>query len=374
MVTEITGGSLKIGDLHTKLLADEPQKMIQQKIREIVCAIQFAEYADCKCCGATLDMSDSPDKILSKSGISASTIGLGSFIDLARSWFGLDGFPSANIHIIFPVYATIRAIQYQGGSEITALITMDQQLFADSKVWLVRKGRDDRAPILERAEYELRSCKHEIRNESVYITLRHSFLRMDQSDRILVSLLHKDLGLLDKQTETIYQRPSRESDPVQQAFDLFDAGKKMETHLLNPHDDKDFEASVSWLLEMIGFETFRLGQDEIVRENNTEKGSADIIVDERSREYEGCRLLVVDCTMRVPRADKVDKIRNTADYISRKITFPVRAVIVTADRAPVMKQQADRLGVKIIDSADLERMIGFLKRGHDYPARQIILG
>lgn len=161
-------------------------------------------------------------------------------------------------------------------------------------------------------------------------------------------------------------------DPFTQTFSLFDAGKNMEKHLLNPKDEEDFVASFSWLLEMIDIRSLKLGRDEIVRENKTQKGSADIIAyDSKSN-----KVLVVDCTIGVPSEPKIDKIRNTAKYIARRITFPVEAVIVAAAKSPAVKDQAQKYHVKILDNTDLEKLIGLYKRSHEFRprAKMIILG
>ena len=371
VVTELENGHLNIGELHTKLLVRDPKKTVDQTISDAGYVVRLGEYAEYKCYSVMLSMDDVPDRILSNFGISASVLGLRDFNDLARSWLGLDGFSFAiNIHIIIPIYATVGEIRYQGGNEIKATLKMDHRLFDNSNIYLTRKGPGDRAPVLERKKYDVASCDNVPQNGFVYISLRHDFSAIGLSDVISVSLLHNELGMLDRQDMLVFEPTPKNSDPFSQTFALFDAGKNMEKHLLDPKDDEDLEASVSWLLEMMNIRSLKLGRDEAVRENKTEKGSADIIAyDPESR-----KMLVIDCTFGVPSGTKIDKIKNTADYISRKIMSPVKAVIVTAKKSATQKDVGRRSDVKIIDNTDLERLIGLYKKSKSYPARKIILG
>lgn len=370
MVTQLERGYVDIGDLHTKLFVRDPQKTLDQTFGQASHIVRLGEYAEYDCYSVTLSMDESPDRILSKSGISALSLGLRDFNELSRSWLDLESLQSQiNIHIIVPIYATAGEIQYQGGNQIKVTPKMDERLLESSNVWLTRKGQGDRAPILERTKYLGASCDNVSQDGFVYITLRHNFSAIGLNDKISVSLVHNELGLLDRKETTVFRFPSETSDPFSQAFALFDAGKKMEKHLLNPNNDEDFVASVSWLLEMIDIRSFKLGRDEIVRENKTEKGSADII----AYDPESNKILVIDCTIGVPSATKIDKIKSTADYISRKITFPVKSVIIAAKKCPAAKDLASKCYVNMVDNTDLERMVGFYKKGHDYPARRVVI-
>jgi hypothetical protein len=368
VVTELENGYLNIGDLRARLLVRDP-KIAGETISDTRYVVRSGEYAEYDCYSIVLTMDDVQSNILSKSGISASALGLRDFKDLAVSWLDLDSFNSTiNILLVFPIYAAVGGILYQGGNEIKANLRMDRRLFDNSYIWLTRKGPGDPAPVLERINYVVASLNNVQQNGFAYVSLIHNFSAVGPNDRISVSLLHKELGLLNQKEISVSQLIPQTSDPFSQTFTLFDAGKRMEEHLLNPNKDEDFVASVSWLFEMIDIPSLRLGRDENVREDKTEKGSADLI----AYNSESKEVLVIDCTISVPSTAKIDKIRSTADYISRRITCPVKAVIITADKSPAQKDAASKWNVKIIDNADLEKMIGFYKKGHKHPAKRIV--
>jgi len=368
VIAELQNGYLKIGDIQTKLLAKDPQKIVDQGMGYPGWILRLGEYAEYDCYGATSTMDYTPAQVLSNFQIFASSLGLRDFDELARSWLGLDSSQySTNVHIIIPIYATVGEIQYQGGNEIKATLKMDQRLFKNSTIWLRRQPQDNLAPILERIKYDATSCENVTQDGFVYISLRHRFSGMGLYDRISISLLHNELGLL-RQEETSISIDSAASDPLSKTFALFDAGKKMEEYLLDAKDDDDFVSSVSWLLEIVDMRAIKLAPAEAVRENKHEKGSADIIAyDSQTHE-----IFAIDCTIGVPQSAKIDNIKNTADYISRKITLPVKAVIVTAKKCPTAKEDARKNNVKIIDYADLEKIIGLCKKRYTQPAKNAI--
>jgi len=372
VVAELQSGFLKIGDIQTKLLAKNPPAIIDQGIGYVGCILRLGEYAEYDCYTVAINMDTDPYRFLLDSQISASSLGLRDFDELARSWLGLDSFQrSTNICMIIPIYATIGEIQYQGGNEVKVALKIDQRLFDNSHVWLTRSGQGDLAPILERRKYELASCDKVPQDGFIHTTIRHRFSSIGVSDKLSVSLSNSELDLLARKEGFVSQFPSEASDPFLKAFALFDAGKKMEEHLLNPKKAEDLVAAFSWMLEMIDVASLQLGRDETVREDAASKGSADIVA--CYRESNTRTILAIDCTTGVPGEPKIDKIKNTAEYLSRKIGLPVKAVIVTSQKSVMTKELGQKNSVKIIDHTDLDKMIGSYKKGNPYTARQVIL-
>jgi hypothetical protein len=369
LISELQTNLFKIGDLRTRLLVKDAGKLCDTRISEGR-VIRSGEYAEYDCYSARLSMDNTPEGVLLEHGISPLSLGLKDFNEVARSWLDLENLgESVNIHIIFPIYAKISGIQYQGGNEIKVTMKMSSRLSDNSHVWLYRTGQADNAPILERTKYDVASLENANQDGFVYTTLRHDFSTITQNDRIFAALLHDELGLLSRDDLWMTILSSERRAPFLQMFSLFDAAKKMEEHLLNPADAEDFANAVTWLLECIDVRCFKLAKGETIRENKTEMGSADIIAF-CSNEKE---IIAIDCTIGVPQEPKIDKIKNTAEYVSRKIGLPVRAMIFTSKKAMMVKESANKCNVKVIDYADLDRVIGFYRKGHDWPARKVIL-
>lgn len=375
VVKELQTGYLKIGEILAKLLVKNSQVVANQRIGWVGGGIsRIGEYAEYNFYGVALGMeSEQFNSTLSDLQVFASSMGFRDQDEFVRSWLGLDIFYQPNtFFILIPIYATIGEIQYQGGNEIKVTLKIDQHLLDHSHVWLTRSPQGDRVAIIERKKYELASCEKVLQDGFVYTTITHRFFAMDTNDKISVSLSNNKLDLLVRKEGWAYQFPPDTSDPFLRVFSLFDAGKKMEEHLLNPKSAEDLVAAFSWLLEMISITSLQLGKDESVKEEKTERGSADIIA--CYRESNSSVILAIDCTIGVPDGHKIDRIKNTADYVSRKIGFPVKAVIVTSQKSSITKEQGQKYFVKIIDSTDLEQMIGFYRKLHAHPARQIIIG
>jgi hypothetical protein len=114
-------GFLKIGDLSVKLLVRDLEKVLNERISYSGRMIRSSEYTEYDYYSARLSMDEIPSQILSSYGISPSSFGLRDFDELAHSWLGLESLSdSINVHVIFPVYAKILSVQYQGGSEVRA--------------------------------------------------------------------------------------------------------------------------------------------------------------------------------------------------------------------------------------------------------------
>jgi hypothetical protein len=375
VVTELQTGYLKIGEIRTKLLIKNPEVIANQRIGHVGGLSQIGEYAEYTYYGVTMGMeSDVFCNSVSDLQVFASSMGFRDQDELVQSWLGLFSFFQSNtFYILIPIYVAVGEIQYQGGNEIKVTLKLDQKLFEDSTVWLTRSPQGDRAPIAERKKYELASSDKTLQDGFIYVTIKDKFSSITANDRIMVSLSNSKLDLLAKKEGWVQQFPQDASDPFLKVFSLFDAGKKMEEHLLNPKESGDLVAAFSWLLEMINIKSLQLqlGQGESVREDKAPKGSADIIAC-----YYGpnsSTILAIDCTIGVPGTQKIDRIKNTAEYLSRKIGFPVKALIVTSANSSSTKEQGQKHSVKIIDSTDLDKMIGFYKKGHAPPARQIII-
>lgn len=373
IITELKSGYLKIGDLKTKLLAKNPQEIGNQGLGHYGNLVSSGEYAEYNYYSATVNMDQNPYNFLYEAKISPTSFGLRDFDELACSWLGMSSLQDhTNICITYPIYATINQIQYQGGNEIKITLKVDEHFFENTKIWLNRSPPGDRVPIIERYSYELAACEKTPQDGFYYITLFHEFSAINIMDKLSVALLNSELGQLTKKEMTIYDFPLQDSGPFTKAFNLFDAGKKMEEHLFNPKNSKDLEEAFTWLLEMINITAIRLGKDEAIREEEKMViGAADILA--IYSESNADRIIVIDCTASVPDGNKIDKIKNTADYISRKISYPIKPVIVTSQNTSLTKDEGKKHGVKIIDRADIEKMIGFYKKGHDHPASQVLL-
>ncbi|MGD0643591.1 MAG: hypothetical protein ABSA75_01650 [Candidatus Bathyarchaeia archaeon] len=375
VVKELEKGYLKIGEISTKMSVSNIQSIANQRITHNWGAVsRIAEYAEYDFYCVTMGMNNDPFyAALADLDSFATSMGFRDRDELLCSWLGVGAFYQQNtFFVIIPIYATIGEIQYQGGSEIKFSFKIDQRLSDNSWVWLTRSPQGDRVPIIERKKYDISSYGNLLQDGFLYATIRHRFLSISANDKISVSLSNRNLDLLSRKEGITFPFPSESIDLFLKVFFLFDAGKKMEEHILNPKEPEDLEAGFTWLLEMLDITSLQLGhRNEQVREEKTEKGSADII--SCYHESTSNIILAIDCTMAVPDGHKIDKIKNTAEFISRKIGFPVRPIIVTSEKSSITKELGKKHSVKILDSTDLDQIIAYYKKSQAVSAREVIL-
>lgn len=371
LVMEIQKGHLKIGELPTKLVSYESETFTDKEIRRSSLTVRVGEYAEYGHYAATLLMNEPPVNYLRDLGISDTMLGIKNFQDIAISWLGIQNLEtSINVHLLIPLYATLTGFQYQGGNEIKVTLKIHPKLIDRSKAWVTRKGPYDYARILERKSYDLISCEKTIQNGFIYIPITHNFSGLGPEDEILISVVNEDLGLLTEQSMRMTFFTPNSSDPFSKMFSLFDAGRKMEERILDPKGEVDLTSAFSWLLEIIDIQSLRLGKDENIREDKMPKGSADIIAYYSNSK----KILAIDCTIGMPDGAKINRIKNTADYISRIIQLPVKAMIVTSVNASIQKDIAKKHNVNLLDKIDLEELIGMFKRGRThFPRVRLII-
>jgi len=360
LIREIQEGHLKIGELTTKIISHETKTFTDRQIGRSSLIFRVGEYAEYEHYAATLRMNDAPVTLLRTLGISDTMLGIKSFQDIAISWLGIQNLEAPiNVHLFIPLYATLTGLQYQGGYEIKVNLKMHEKLLDRSKAWVIRKGPYAQARIIERKLYDLNSFEKTIQNGFIFITINHNFSGLGSEDEILVSVVNEDLGLLTEKSMIKTFFDPKISNPFSKMFSLFDARKKMEAHLLNPKSDEDLDSGFSWLLEMIDIRSLRLAKKgENISEDKVQKGSADIIAYDSNSKM----LLAIDCTRGVPKGDKIDRIKNTAEYISRKTRITVKAVIITSVNAPTQKGIAEKNNVRILDLTDLDELICLFKQ------------
>ena len=171
IITELKSGFLKIGDLNTKLLAKNPQTIENQNVGHYGNIVHPGEYAEFDHYAVTENMERSPAAILYELSITAESLGLRHYADLACSWLGINSLQNpTNILIAYPIYATINQIRYQGGNEVKISLKIDENLVENSVIWLNRSPSEHNAPIIERRPYKLEACQKTVEGCFYYIT------------------------------------------------------------------------------------------------------------------------------------------------------------------------------------------------------------
>jgi hypothetical protein len=131
-------------------------------------------------------------------------------------------------------------------------------------------------------------------------------------------------------------------------FSLSKAAKKF-CDYLNSNDPSRQVSATTWLLTLLDFNSINLNAistgDEPMMQEPKPLHAVDIISYNSSNRL----FLACDCTINVPPSDKIDKIRNAANFIGLEIKGSVIPVIFCNKDCRTSYQHAKNTGVCIID-------------------------
>jgi len=154
------------------------------------------------------------------------------------------------------------------------------------------------------------------------------------------------------------------------AFSMSEAGKKMESYLLEEKNNRRFESAVSWLLEILGFWTMKLDSEtkgEVFKEGAQDIGSADILAYDTLRN----RSLVVGCTVGIADTAALQRISNLAKKLVPHIG-DCDPVLVSYESSELSKKDAQASGVILLDHAGLESIVSLVGSRRFEKARRML--
>lgn len=360
VMAELRKGCLTLRDLETVLMSKK-RDLTDVKLRHSSIALLLGEQLEYNCYSAVLNMDTSPRQFINNSGISPLVLKIPNLDDLFRSWLGLENsFSTINVAFVFPIYAKIESVKYSGGNEVKIILKVHRSLLTNSSLCFQRRSNADRI-IVEQMEYPLASYEEPTQEGFAYMIISHSFSGLELYDMVHILVLHSELGVLNEAQLRVQEYSALNPDTFSKVFSLFNAGKRIENHLFNPKSATEFEAAVSWLLELSGIRTIKLNKilkgDEVLMEDGIQRGSADILVFDPERKL----LAIIDCTTGVP--SEMDGILNTANCVSRKLNCHVSKIIFSCVEAPMAKAKAKENGIKILDKLDLQKIYNEFERG-----------
>lgn len=277
-----------------------------------------------------------------------------------RSWFNTKRYEqSDNLLLIFPVYTQIINIIVNNSYDVEFNVKIDEKFFQNTNIWVsMLSSRYDNSKLRERQGYKVENLSFNNQENFYYINKSCQFKGINDDDIIKIVISNDEYGLLVEKDMYVSHQIDGKQGILKQTFDLFSGRKFLDKNLLDPKDDRFFEKSVSWLLELIGLKIIHLDKmGEIIYEGKVEKGSADIIGYNNSSRY----LYVIDCTISPPHPQKIDKLLNISKYIARKKDIQTKPYIFCAVNCPTVKADAKINGVIIIDLTDIQKIYQIFK-------------
>ena len=270
-----------------------------------------------------------------------------------HSW--LDANPNSlinpnNVLLIFPIYCKRLNLLPDERGKFLAKYNVHKSLQANciAKAIVFQKEQ-----IVERLEFQLVNQNPSLSDgDTVTITL--PITQISEENYVTIAIYHKTLNILLTE-DTVYSS----TDILQvkgisllRGFNQFRAGRNFAEYIFSS-DNKKQEVSTTWLLSLLGFATIELGgyhhEDEKIYDDD--RYAADILACNVDRQI----FLAVDCTKTVPHDNKVDKIRNAAEEINKRIgeNIFIPVIFSTVDCKSSIPR-ATNVGVVIIDQGNIQ--------------------
>lgn len=166
--------------------------------------------------------------------------------------------------------------------------------------------------------------------------------------------------LYDGSTAKISFEIKRDSFSQLSVFKQFDAFNSFRNGFLDLKEQSQIRSSI-WLLSLLDANPIPLGifdkngkGEQIMNIGNRLNYSADIIAN-----FDGVPL-IVDCTVTVPNSQKIDKISNTAEYLTKNLGKKFIPLIISNQPSKAMKHEAFDNMVLLLDQKDILEIVDLL--------------
>ncbi len=131
-----------------------------------------------------------------------------------------------------------------------------------------------------------------------------------------------------------------------------------------PKPEVTFERAVAWLLSLGGFHTINLESKKIKSFDKVHVGAVEIGCADILAYKENDRLLLVDCTIRTPNAQKIQDLKDAKKHVSSILASykGLRVVPLIFSPADCSHVETD-VEVRIIDKYQIKEILGKIARG-----------
>ena len=271
-----------------------------------------------------------------------------------------------NVLVIFPIYCKRLNLLPDERGKFLAKYNVHESLRANcvAKAAVLQKEQ-----IVERLEFPLVD-----QNPSHYdgdtVTITLPIIQISEESYVTIAMYHKSLNILLTE-ETLPGNVILQVKGISllHGFNQFKASRNFAEYVCSSDDDQQV-VSTTWLLSLLDFATLELGgyvhEDEKIYDDD--RYAADILAYNADRQM----FLVVDCTKTVPFDNKIDKIRNAAEEINKRIGENIFIpVIFSTVYCESSVSRATNVGVVIIDRRDIQYFSQMFSQAQIDKAKQI---
>lgn len=296
-----------------------------------------------------------------------------------------------DIAISAPFYARIKDFDFEGQAAKTKVEFHENVTGLVLNVLLREKERDGRIKLMrsiEMADGKIGDKGDEFKVWESEVELPTA----TRNDYLTVKLAaHReslvDLDEIDSSANSVdYFRKIREPTrmPFFSTFSRFCNEDDFREQLTKPEErkirglggaDKIFERSIQWLLNLVGYHAIRLDEYEKLKDRTTsvDLGSVDVVAYNDSRRL----LLLTNCTIGIPASKEMESYNNVRgrlyDELFKDSDIQIIPIVFSAQKdLKLTKSDGQKIGVKIFDTDDMEKILSHLKRGEFEYIRQML--
>jgi hypothetical protein len=193
--------------------------------------------------------------------------------------------------------------------------------------------------------------------------------RLGRDDYVEFLLFHKDLGQLPSIRPTqVYRsqfQPFAPDGLLIEALKYFEGGQHLQEYLSKVQPVKGqqpmlpFEAGVLLTLAAINLRHVPLmvfRDAESIHVEGQSNRSADIIALDPD-----LGLLVIDCTTGVPSDQKIQRLRNTVQYLGSLLPCACRGILICSENVDTLRRNAEHYGLAFVQA---DQLLGIWNHAH----------
>lgn len=190
-----------------------------------------------------------------------------------------------------------------------------------------------------------------------------------KDDLISCVLTHESLPELDEVRESLKRlMPLEEKNPLLECFKLFERQQATSKRKTKTRPQDEFQRSVTWLLNLAGFQAINLEREDTIYDPETrvKRATVDILAYHRERKI----VLLGACTLNVPKNEDYDNLLHTAEILRRLFSegSPVRLVPVLfsgQENVSVFRGEAAGHGLKTLNTHQLVILRTLIEKGEE---------
>jgi len=288
--------------------------------------------------------------------------------------------PGFDLTVSFPVFADISSVRVRSPDKPVEIGLEWHRGVPDWKVIVCVRGQTVLADAPFRAQMPLLAF-NETQTRGNIVSAEGSIRIQDldpDNDSLEVRLVHPRLGEVRNYSHSVRMLiPPSERNILLEALQYFCRSAKLDDLLVRAYNEQPkklmqsaaFELHVSWLLSMFGLSPIVLGEYErlLAPDSEVQRASVDILAASQERRL----LLVVGCTLDIPKPEDANNLRYAREILARDVFAGTGVNIIpvlfnSSMGGPQYDRSEDHFdSVPIVDADSMKHLLEHLRTGQE---------